>query len=86
MKVNEFYVVESDHFEERKEERGISMREIEYMLRDKMDMLRLYKNIDSELVIRHGGASIMLDVHFRTIVLITALDKSAERVTHGKVI
>lgn len=86
MKVNEMYLVESDHFKERIEERNITLKEIGYMLESKIQQLRLYKNIDTELAYVSGGLSVIFAIHNRTIVLITALSKSTDRLANAKVI
>lgn len=78
MKVDNMYLVETDHFKKRKKERSINLDLIEYGLRDKIRQIRMYRNLSGqEFAYKSGGLTIIFQIIHNTIKLITAMDKSA---------
>lgn len=75
MKLNEFHIVETDHFKERSQQRDVDMHEILYSLRDRITELRGYKNIDKDLVYQSDRFSVVMRIINKTIILKTVLNR-----------
>jgi hypothetical protein len=86
MQINEMEIELSEHACRRISERNVSLEEILYTLRDKIKLIRLYKNCDKELCYRSDHLSYIFAVKDNKITLITALNKYHNRVRNVLVI
>lgn len=77
MKLDEFYLVETDHFKQRSKERGVDMHTILYSLRGRLTELRGYRNIDKDLVYQSDRFSVIFRIKNKSIILKTVLNKRA---------
>ncbi|MFW5895417.1 MAG: hypothetical protein ACOCT9_01605 [archaeon] len=80
MKLNEFNIVETDHFKERSQERNINVQEILYGLRDRITELRGYRNLNKELAYIGNSFSVIFDIHGNNIVFKTVLDQKTNKI------
>jgi|GEM_PF-1725246 hypothetical protein len=78
MKLDEFYMVETDHFKQRCEERNVDMHTILYSLRNRLTELRGYRNINKDLIYQSDRFSVIFRIKNKTIILKTVLNKKAE--------
>lgn len=80
MKLNEFNIVETDHFKKRSQERNINIQEILYGLRDRITELRGYRNLNKELAYIGNSFSVIFDIHGNNIVFKTVLDQKTNKI------
>jgi len=71
------FIVETDHFKQRAEERGIGLQEIFYDLEDRIRDLRTYKYLNSDIAYKSGRFTLLFRVKNKTIILKTVIDKEA---------
>ena len=78
MKIDNMFVVETNHFKERRKERGVTLNQVEHSLRGKIRQIRMYRSLSgNEFAYKSGGLTIIFEIIHNTIKLITAIDKEA---------
>jgi len=86
MKINEMKIEISEHACKRIKERNISIEEVLYTLRDKIKLIRLYKNFDKKLCYCSAHLSYVFVIKDNKIILITALNKYHSQLKNAAII